>query len=213
MPKCPVCKTECGDAVVCPECGFEELHPVFLSTEEGNAWVKNVVWPWREQYWKTLSQFEIKHDGRRWRLIECNALESRAENDTINIPYGVEVIGRNAFGSYRCTIDKAIHIPSTVVEIEDEAFCRACRFDIIWSLDIPQSVIRIGKDAFKNRIILTLIIPNSVKYIGSNAFVADEVFCEAESAPDGWASDAWNSESHVYWGGTWHYEHGIPHPN
>lgn len=57
--KCPVCKTECHNDIVCPQCRFEDLNPVFLSKEEGNAWNENVIWPWRRKYWKTLSDFEI----------------------------------------------------------------------------------------------------------------------------------------------------------
>ena len=35
MPKCPVCKTEYGKKTKCPECGFSDLSPVFISKEEG----------------------------------------------------------------------------------------------------------------------------------------------------------------------------------
>ena len=208
MPKCPVCKTECGDAVVCPECGFEELHPTFLSTEEGNAWVKNVVWPWRERYWKTLPYFEIEHSGLYWTLVKYNPEKDSIDSSTLHIPYGIEVIGKRAFP----LIKKDVDIPSSVLVIEDEAFYRTRGFHIGFWLEIPCSVIRIGKDAFKGMLYATITVPKNVKFIGSNAFRGSELFCEAETAPEGWAEDALACVEQVYWGGTWHYE-VFPTPN
>ena len=58
--KCPVCKTECHSELVCPECGFDDISPVFLSKEDGEAWLENVVLPRRLEYWETLEDFEIE---------------------------------------------------------------------------------------------------------------------------------------------------------
>lgn len=49
---CPVCKTECTNETVCPECGFTEVGKVFLNIEDANQWIDFVVSPYRIEYEK-----------------------------------------------------------------------------------------------------------------------------------------------------------------
>lgn len=54
--KCPVCKTECGERVMCPECGFDDINPSFINKNEVDEWKKHVVFPFRKKYWENLDQ-------------------------------------------------------------------------------------------------------------------------------------------------------------
>lgn len=112
MPKCPVCKTECGDAMICPECGFKELTPTFLNKEEGETWVENVVWPYRKEYWKTLHDFRIENDV----LIKCNNTQ---KSFCVHIPYGVRRIKQFAFRDGYWPMK--IELPKSIEYIDDGA--------------------------------------------------------------------------------------------
>ena len=121
---------------------------------------------------------------------ECDALQ------TIHIPNSVTYIGINPFlscprlrltadSSYFkvingllissdgtliscCSEDTHIHIPNSVTQIGDEAFCGCYS---LRSIHIPNSVTHIGDHAFSGCSSLQSInIPNSVTQIGENAF-------------------------------------------
>ena len=50
--KCPVCKTEAPlDTHFCPCCNFEIEYTAFLNVEDAEAWLENVVKPYRAK-WK-----------------------------------------------------------------------------------------------------------------------------------------------------------------
>ncbi len=50
--RCPVCKTECAQSNICPECGFAEVGKLFINQEEANQWMNSVVSPYRDKYQK-----------------------------------------------------------------------------------------------------------------------------------------------------------------
>ena len=156
--KCPVCKTECGNAAACPECGFEELNPTFLSKEEGEAWIENVVWPWRYQYWETLDEFEIKGTTLTKYYDSC------AKTGDVRVPYGISSIGERAF--HGCKYLFEVTLPASVKRVGLEAFSACPNLDFI---EIPFGVEVIEKRAFDCEL-QDLLIPASVKQI-------DEFFC------------------------------------
>ena len=89
--KCPVCKTECTGNSCCPECDFDQINTVFVNKDDANAWIQNVVIPFREEYWlRKKSQFTII-DG----VLE----KYTGQDTTVEVPYGVIVIGKDAFSS------------------------------------------------------------------------------------------------------------------
>lgn len=45
--KCPVCKTECGEKEICPECGFYQVKPIFISKQDAEKWEKAILQPFR----------------------------------------------------------------------------------------------------------------------------------------------------------------------
>ena len=148
--KCPVCKTECIELHACPECGFTELTPTFLSEREGDVWLKNVVWPWRHKYWCSLTDFEF--DG-----TTLAKYSGKAQN--VSIPYGVQKIGENCmFGN--CSVETVI-IPSSVSAIGNGAFS-AC-FSLC-EVKLPSTVTEIGENAFSTCVQLKHItLPMSLK--------------------------------------------------
>lgn len=156
--KCPVCKTECHNDSVCPECGFEELNPTFLSKEEGDAWIENVVWPWRYRYWETLDEFEIKGTTLTKYYDSCE------KTGNVRVPYGITSIGERAF--HGCNYIFEVTLPASVKRIGLEAFSACPNLDFI---EIPFGVEVIEKCAFDCEL-QDLFIPASVKKI-------EESFC------------------------------------
>lgn len=47
---CPVCKTECETERICKKCGFDQFRTEFITREDADYWMQNVVIPCREQY-------------------------------------------------------------------------------------------------------------------------------------------------------------------
>ena len=91
----------------------------------------------------------------------CNSLKS------VNIPYGVTTIGRDAF-YYCCNNLSSIIIPESVTTIDESAFlyCMA-----LTSIDIPENVKSIGYNAFRGcNELVSINIPSSVTDIGDYAF-------------------------------------------
>ena len=82
----------------------------------------------------------------------------------IEMPYGVETIGKNAFKS--CDIEELI-LPESVKTIGDSAFYDNAS---LRKIVMPYGVETIGKNAFFYCDIEELILPESVKTIGDAAF-------------------------------------------
>ena len=100
-----------------------------------------------------------------------SALDQWRQVDTIIINEGVTSIGNYSFPF--CTRLKHISIPNSVIRIGSRAFHYAMRSDgsSIISVTIPEGVIYIGEQAFKNcRALNSITVPNSVTHIGSGAF-------------------------------------------
>lgn len=76
--KCPVCRTECLEKLVCPTCGFGEVGKVFINQEEAEQWLNEIVVPYKEQYNKKnilppLDWLEVfKEDPKVKRLMELS---------------------------------------------------------------------------------------------------------------------------------------------
>ena len=77
---CPVCKTECGEERICPECGFDDLSPIFINCDEVQDWTNNKVIPYRKKYWKEqLLDFSIK---------ETTLIRYTGDSNFVKIPFG-----------------------------------------------------------------------------------------------------------------------------
>lgn len=147
--KCPVCKTEYAESSFCPECGFDQLDTVFVNKDDAAAWIQNVVIPFREEYWlRTKSQFTIT-DG---------VLEKYSGQDTtVEVPYGVTVIGKDAFSSNQLL--ERIILPSTVKAIRREAF--SCCENLVEAI-LNEGLEVIGFSAFECCDLLSMTLPDSV---------------------------------------------------
>ncbi len=165
----------------------------------------------------TYNGLPVKEIGNE-AFDDCDSLTS------IEIPNSVTTIGNSAFSV--CTSLTSIEIPNSVTTIGNEAFywCTS-----LTSIEIPNSVTTIGHSAFFNCYSLTSIgIPNSVTTIGSYVFYScdsltsieipnsvttiggrefsycdslTDIYCEAESQPEGWNS-GWldDCKAIVHWG-------------
>lgn len=47
---CPVCKHNCGEESVCANCGFDQFRFEFVSREDAENWLQNIVIPYREEF-------------------------------------------------------------------------------------------------------------------------------------------------------------------
>lgn len=154
--KCPVCKTECNNSLYCPECGFDELQPIFINKGDADNWVETRIKPYRKQYWRNLNQFEIKNET----IVKYLGKEKH-----INIPYGIVAIGKNAF---QMSPAESISFPNTVKYIEEGAFswCLSLSGKVL----LPDSLEYLGRDAFKNcHSVKTISLPSSVQKIEHHA--------------------------------------------
>lgn len=120
---------------------------------------------------KEIRMVNVKNIGYR-------AFYMNEELETVILGVALEEIGAEAFGN--CPFIKSYTLPNTLKKIGEKAF-------------------------FYNSMSITeIFIPVSVTEIGSNAFqgnTVDDIYCEAESQPDSWASD-WlgNCNATVHWG-------------
>ena len=180
--KCPVCKTECHGNPVCTECGFDDLSPVFLTKEDGEAWIQNVVISQRQVYWDSLDDFEI---------VDCKLIKYHGESATVVIPYGIECISEEAFDCNKHI--REVYLPETVRNIGDYAFnCSSLAF-----VNLPNGIERIGEWAFSGTDIQAITIPATCKRIGESAFCSCHCLCsvtimrgveEIESEAFSWCS-------------------------
>lgn len=153
--KCPVCKTECHSEPVCPECGFDDISPVFLSKEDGEAWLHTVVEQYRTEYWKALSDYEIS---------DKTVVSYHGNEETILIPYGIESIGESAFCKNKYI--RHVYLPDTVKQIESHAFSTTDMVSVVF----PEGLEKIGPFAFEFTNIRNITVPGTCKVICDRAF-------------------------------------------
>lgn len=155
--KCPVCKTEYAEFPYCPECGFNQLDTVFVNKEDAATWIQTVVVPFREEYWlRKKSHFTIR-DG----VLE----KYFGQDTTVEVPYGVTVIGQSAFSSNELL--ERIVLPPTVREIQREAF--SCCENLV-EANLNEGLEIIGFSAFECCDLLSMTLPDSITQL-------DEGFC------------------------------------
>ena len=157
MLKCPVCKTECGDKPHCPECGFDQLNTAFINKDDAGMWIQNVVIPYREAYWRRMkSQFTITDD-----VLE----KYLGQETTVVVPYGVTVIGEDAFSGNQLL--ERIALPSTVREIHKYAF--SCCENLV-EANLNEGLEVIQNSAFECCDRLSMTLPDSINHL-------EEGFC------------------------------------
>lgn len=147
---------------------------------------------------------------------------SYLEVTEIEIPEGVEEIQAGAF-SYCRFLKQDIHLPDSVILLEDYAFCESAitglsggKYETIprhliegcWNLtyyDIPDSVHSLltgSLYSLDDTGLTEIIIPDSVVYAEdySVSTYTIPIFCESEEKPEGW-SDLWCwNNPNVTWG-------------
>lgn len=121
---------------------------------------------------------------------------------------GVTITGRGTVTGSRLTIPSEIE-GAAVVAIAANAFRGDTKIN---SVKIPAGVERIGESAFETCVCLSsIVIPSRVQTLGGNVFFGcsglDDIYIEAHSAPECWASNwQFGCSAKVYWGGSWHYK-------
>lgn len=106
---------------------------------------------------------------------------------SVQLPSGMEYIGRNAFNNNLLT---GINIPGTVTIIEAGAFSE----NQIKNLVIPEGVENIGASAFFNNRTVSVTLPNSLTSIGERAFMYD--WLDSIAIP----ASLSRIEKNVFWG-------------
>lgn len=119
MPKCPVCKTEYENADFCSECGFDQLNTVFINIDEADNWRKNVVEPYRHDYWLRMKYNSFKIEG-------TTLIRYIGDEKSVVVPFGITEIDAYAFSGTACREITHIELPSTVHIIRRGAFS-GCR--------------------------------------------------------------------------------------
>ena len=149
---CPVCKTECDNKPICPECAFEQVTFEQVGWIELENWLETVVKPYRENYLKTrTADFSIE-DGV---LVKYTG-----KAPVVYVPEGVTAIGVEAFCENGITTE--VFLPPTVKEIHKYAFS-CCKS--ITCIHLPGSLESIAFGAFECCDKLSIHLPNSVSYL------------------------------------------------
>lgn len=124
------------------------------------------------------------------------------------IPDGITEIADAAF--YGCSWLTDIDLPDSIIKIGKSAFYESG----LTHVAIPKHVESIDSCAFDNCDALTyIIIPNSVKYVGDRAFTGSDytfeeryICCEAGQKPERWHREWTDDDSNVYWKDEWNYD-------
>ena len=127
-------------------------------------------------------------------FMGCKNLQS------ITLPTGIKEIGCHTF--YYCEILEEVILPESIEKIGMFAFAYCINLK---EIILPDGLTTINKSAFSGCSFLKkVVIPASVTVIEQNVFdnySGMTVYCEADSKPEGWASN-WNSDGYcnVVWG-------------
>lgn len=172
-----------------PFCGCEALKEISISPEHSVFCIQN-------------DSLISKEDNR---LVYCLPGE---DTETYSVPYGIEIIGENAFAEHKSL--KNIELPEKLISIENNAFsgCRSLE-----AINLPESLIEIGNMAFycceelKNvhlpeslkmigewafygcRSLTEINIPESLEFIGEEAFGQCSRLKEIKLSKDHWIYD------------------------
>lgn len=131
--------------------------------------------------------------------IGNSAFRSCSSLVSVTIPQSVTSFGNEVFNG--CNSLKNVTIPEGITSLPKEMFNNCYQLQ---SIILPSSVSSIGDSAFYAcRSLTKIVIPSTVTSIGKAAFggcMNLNVYCEAESKPDGWDNN-WNSYNcPVTWG-------------
>ena len=122
MPKCPVCKTECGEHNLCSYCGFTQVGREFINRDEATYWLETVVRPYVAEYLGKYSE-NFRFEGSVLQKV------LNTKMDVLAIPEGVTEIAKGAFSTR--LRPKKISIPSTVAIINDRCNLNTCNLESI----------------------------------------------------------------------------------
>lgn len=91
---CPVCKTEVAENdIKCKNCGFDDLHKIFISKIDAEEWIEKIVTPKRKEYEQLQKTIETTSTK------EVSPVEKlKAEVDSLN----------SELNSYRITTQKEL---------------------------------------------------------------------------------------------------------
>ncbi len=79
-------------------------------------------------------------------------------------------------------------------------------------IDLNEGLKEISSFAFgDSKQLKRVVIPSSVERIGKSAFVAGDIYCEAETKPENWDDEFASGTAVVHWGDEWEYgKYGNP---
>ena len=150
--------------------------------------------------------FEIHGIQYSTTKIGDNAFKNCADLTSITIPASVTEISPLAFAGCDATLnfdeDSDFQIEDGVLFNKDKTVLVGCREPLTGSYFIPNTVKSVGLFAGCADLAI-VVIPASVTTVCGNAFANCDnldIYCEAESKPEGWENN-WNpADRHVTWG-------------
>jgi len=154
---CPVCKTEYGTDEYCTVCGFDDFRTEFLNKAEADLWRDTIVMPFFQEY---CLRFSCQTRGRK-------LLKYIGTHDVVNIPSGIEIIGKLSFR--HCRGIKQIILPTTIKEIQRRAFANQKQLQ---SITLPKSVELIEENAFDD-LNIQISVEDSTCFRGNGYYLID----------------------------------------
>lgn len=180
---CPVCKNTINDNTIkCDVCNFTDLHREFITKEDAQEWLDNVVLPYRQQ-WEESKEEITKIQIEQNIISEVKTLEGESNKDDfdlflgclvkykgnskcISIPSVVHLICQNAFAN--CESVETINMSYNVVMIEKYAFDGCKNLKEVY---FPKNLNRIEYGAFvRCESLREITIPNKIKKIEWRTF-------------------------------------------
>lgn len=68
---CPVCKHKCDGESICSNCGFDQFRVEFISRDDAEDWLQNIVIPYREEFNSRASISSVDWIGKLYQNKEA----------------------------------------------------------------------------------------------------------------------------------------------
>lgn len=127
-------------------------------------------------------------------------------SDSYNSPF-LKIPNNTVYLSYvACKNNKFLkqfYCNETLIRIGKGAFYNCSSLETV---SLNHNLKQIDDRAFYGCPLLNIIVPKCVQKIGEEVFTSGNIFCEAESKPEGWHDGFYTGTAKVYYKGQWDYD-------